>query len=867
MGYGQPRNEQASSFKTNTMETDRTEPIEAVFAEARRLLSSIPPPVSRDGGPRTNERSLSKDYFHFPSPFATVGNSQDNASTRATNFQTRAPNRSIPTGPRATQLVSQFPDVKSTTRKGDLMDIIHQPRNSSEPGELNSSMIHSGGAPHSTHEDTRNDPPASLNGGKQKKTQPSKLNEVQITHTPKKVQGLIEGMRNRPTRSGSNATPLEGTRRVWGSEGSKKSDSTMSQALRSMEDGRAPLLSPKLSAWDSSLSKTKIFDPWKMTPESIELFPERKDSSLSQEGGRAKRPPPNLGEFIPPLLQKLEKVKQVGSNTTVHFASILMNFFSSPQTSDRIATQPPTPLDRNVSEPSESDSISTSADSRMSTPALISPFPTWQGVSLHARDALTRIFVHENARHNFVIEQMKGNIDLENRLRVLAHDPEQQEQGSFDLPVTKPRGAKPTHEQVRSVLVERFRNQENQQESHLRRLQKRYRTLMRSWTRHCQDLDDTFAPDETVSTPFIEVPLTARTGRRTRGVLSDMVQSEFDLDEFIKKQAESDRVDAELLGRLNAAVIPDMIVTTKKRWSRFEYDDRNAYVWEPARFYGYDTAIKWSPEEMDAFREGRELYHKNFAAISTHPALTRRSVQDCVAYYYRRKCDSEMYGHNRGHRRKSHRASESVPPGGLGPLASDIRAGNDKDEDGRPEEEPEEDRESSASAYEQEGTRRPRARGRGRGRGRGGRGGGRGGARGAALLTSIRNSGKEPKNVASDANGDVEMADISDGDGPSTDPLSMSSRKRKKGMDEKEDGLTPGKPEKRKPISSYWTVADRDKLKGLIELHGDDFDSIASELSQKSGNQVRNLIRGRADLSQILDQALKQRAEESGPKT
>jgi hypothetical protein len=124
----------------------------------------------------------------------------------------------------------------------------------------------------------------------------------------------------------------------------------------------------------------------------------------------------------------------------------------------------------------------------------------------------------------------------------------------------------------------------------------------------------------------------------------------------------------------------------------------------------------------------------------------------------------------------------------------------------------------------------------------------------------IRSPDPPPKENIKDTN-------ISDNDATSTDPLSMSSRKRKKGLNEKEGKITPRAPEKKKPSSSYWTVADRDKLKGLIELHGDDFDSIASELSQKSGNQVRNLIRGRADLARILDQVLKQRDNESALKT
>jgi hypothetical protein len=66
--------------------------------------------------------------------------------------------------------------------------------------------------------------------------------------------------------------------------------------------------------------------------------------------------------------------------------------------------------------------------------------------------------------------------------------------------------------------------------------------------------------------------------------------------------------------------------------------------------------------------------------------------------------------------------------------------------------------------------------------------------------------------------------------------------------------------EKKKPISSYWTVADRERIAALIEVHADDFGAIAAELSQKSLNQVKNYIKGRRDLSDVLDRVLLEKA-------
>lgn len=97
-----------------------------------------------------------------------------------------------------------------------------------------------------------------------------------------------------------------------------------------------------------------------------------------------------------------------------------------------------------------------------------------------------------------------------------------------------------------------------------------------------------------------------------------------------------------------------------------------------------------------------------------------------------------------------------------------------------------------------------------------------------------------------------------------TPPSVPNPRKRKHRGDEGEDvngdAAGPKPTEKKKPISSYWTVADREKIANLIEQHGDDFGAIAAELSQKSFNQVKNYIKGRRDLNDVLDRVLLERA-------
>lgn len=409
---------------------------------------------------------------------------------------------------------------------------------------------------------------------------------------------------------------------------------------------------------------------------------------------------------------------------------------------------------------------------------------------------------------------------------------------------------------IRDILINRFEAQEEELENRIKSVKRQYRILAKRWEQHCRTLDEQMPPEEPVLVPTMELPLTGRVGRRNRGGPSDMVHSEFDLEQFAQKQVESDRVDAELLGRQNAAEVPDMIAITRDSWHQCQFDDTNSLVVDPQQFYNYWPKDPWSEEEQYIFFEQLGEAGKKFGIISSQ--LRHRSVQDCVRFYYRNKADvkyMELANHS-GKKKGSKRVGSNVT-GGIGGLLGDIRAGEEKKtEKAAPEEDVDED---SDSAYEQEGQRRKstKPRGRGRGRGRGGwRGRGGAGIRGFSppLLDGDVDmpgprtiEGETPQNgwahsIA--ASTTIRLAEV------------PNPRKRKARLDDGDDETGAKSTEKKKPISSYWLLADREKLRYLIEQHGDDYDTISAELTQKSGNQVRNYIRGRPDLLDLLDQVL-----------
>lgn len=427
------------------------------------------------------------------------------------------------------------------------------------------------------------------------------------------------------------------------------------------------------------------------------------------------------------------------------------------------------------------------------------------------------------------------------------------------------------NEKLYTALRHKLTSEDDALKGKIKHLKANYLELHRRWAKFCKKLDDENPPEQPVPSLAIDQPLTGRPGRRNRGGLSDMVTSEYDMDQFLKKQIQSDRVDAELLGRLNAAKIPDMISVIDVNANYFRYNDTNGQVFDAEEFYNYDHRDHWTEEEKRIFQEQMESGNrKKFGIIATTPGLHNRTPQDCVRHYYWEKTE-EKYKILLGKKVKKrwHKRQGSAAQG-VGGLLGDIRAGDKKT--GTPDAgEEQDDDDSSDSAYEQERQRRKPGRGRGRGRGRGGwRGGARGGASGAGAA----NRDVSPQQVADVEMADQDMTDPSaainplglDGTPARPSILQSGGRKRKNRMDEGEEGDSQP-TEKKKPISSYWTVADRERMKDLIEEHADNYDAISKVLSQKSAVQVKNYIKGKPELSEVLNKVLADRrgGEETGP--
>ena len=82
------------------------------------------------------------------------------------------------------------------------------------------------------------------------------------------------------------------------------------------------------------------------------------------------------------------------------------------------------------------------------------------------------------------------------------------------------------------------------------------------------------------------------------------------------------------------AVVPPILLEERKR--RYRYNNQNGKIDDPLSEYKENKNINiWTPAEKDAFREKFLQHPKNFVAIASY--LERKSVSDCVQYYYSSK--------------------------------------------------------------------------------------------------------------------------------------------------------------------------------------------------------------------------------------
>ena len=430
----------------------------------------------------------------------------------------------------------------------------------------------------------------------------------------------------------------------------------------------------------------------------------------------------------------------------------------------------------------------------------------------------------------------------------------------------------PSKDTMFQIISRAFKTEEESQQQKIQTLKEDYRRLARRWIRHCRELDDGNIPMEIEEAE----PFPGRGSRRNR---LEFVRTDYEAEQAVERLQDLARYDAVQLGRINAAAVPDMISLALRSSCLPKFHDTNGDILNPEEFYDYEHVDHWTQEEVDTFHTQMEMNGKRFGLVASHPAMKKKTPQDCVRYYYMEKADDKFRALLEPRNRKTVKRttrSSTTAQAGPGGIMADIEKVKEK---GRTAATDIEADETDDSAYEAESAPR---RGRGRGRGRGGwRGRGRGGQTAhrqqRESTTELEGDGPQETILATPTElTATQLASLTfntPGDErPSgrkpTFPLLTKSRKRKgRELDDGDlsvdspsvsnfgSGITDTPtPVVKRQISSYWHVADRERIKSLLMQHGENWDAIANVLSQKSANQVRNYVRGKPELLSILEE-------------
>lgn len=106
------------------------------------------------------------------------------------------------------------------------------------------------------------------------------------------------------------------------------------------------------------------------------------------------------------------------------------------------------------------------------------------------------------------------------------------------------------------------------------------------------------------------------------------IKSEADLEEIMDNLQEQALEDKKMR---SYAVIPPILLDTKER--KVTYQNNNGYIEDmEAEYKSRQYLNMWTPSEKEIFKEKYLQHPKNFGVIASY--LDRKSVADCVQYYY-----------------------------------------------------------------------------------------------------------------------------------------------------------------------------------------------------------------------------------------
>lgn len=186
-------------------------------------------------------------------------------------------------------------------------------------------------------------------------------------------------------------------------------------------------------------------------------------------------------------------------------------------------------------------------------------------------------------------------------------------------------------------LMEYFKKKhasKNERDLHLTQT---YSKLMTEWLKRVEKVENSKKHKEKVAKNrelFEKVFPELRKQREEKERFSRVgarVKSDAEMEEIMDGLQEQENEDKKMRAY---AVIPPILLEERKRKQR--YINKNGLIEEPINEYkDYKNINIWTEQEREIFKEKYLLHPKNFVVIGSY--LERKSVSDCIQYYYSTK--------------------------------------------------------------------------------------------------------------------------------------------------------------------------------------------------------------------------------------
>ncbi|XP_039627956.1 nuclear receptor corepressor 2 isoform X1 [Polypterus senegalus] len=175
--------------------------------------------------------------------------------------------------------------------------------------------------------------------------------------------------------------------------------------------------------------------------------------------------------------------------------------------------------------------------------------------------------------------------------------------------------------------------------------------------------------------------LQSRVGQRSGGLSTSALRSEHEVSEIIDGLTEQENSERQMR---QLAVIPPMLFDAEQQ--RIKFINMNGLMDDPMKVYKDRQVMNmWSEQEKETFREKFIQHPKNFGLIASF--LERKTVADCVLYYYLTKKNENYKSIVRRNYRRRGRSQQQQQQQQLSRSSQEEKDEKEKERDPEKEEE------------------------------------------------------------------------------------------------------------------------------------------------------------------------------------